>query len=395
MTKLKSLLIGSHPHLAQALPFLLFRAGFEIDAVTAGTFVNYGGLISRHTVVAGEKDLPKKLDEIDLDAYDLIVPFDDQALQNIRDSNLPLKKKLKLLPVLNEKDFQHLGSKIALSEILNQAQITTPPFLEALGLEQVIAAAEKLTFPVMVKVDFSGGGGGVFECKNQSDIAEIDIKHFALPLLVQKKIAGCELDLTAFYQNSQLLHFGYSWFEKVVSKFGPSSLRTYEQLGNSCDEKLFLTMQQLGKVLGADGFVKISAIKCEQDGELYFIEADMRPNIWIDFTKFIGDDLALKIANWFEKKAVLQFPISINSKFPTKLKMAHFLRTALLDILFNRYNVLGLMSVEDFRRFWCAILLPKMSEIWDAIKLNKYNRRRFKSVLKIAFTNLNRRVSAQ
>ncbi len=36
-----------------------------------------------------------------------------------------------------------------------------------------------------------------------------------------------------------------------------------------------------------------------------------------------------------------------------------------------------------------------MSDIWDSIKLNKYNRRRFKSALRMAFTNLNRRASAQ
>lgn len=100
------------------MPFLLFRAGFEIDAVTAGTFVNYGKLISRHIAIVDEKDLLKKLDEIDLDAYDLIVPFDDK------------------------------------------------------------------------------------------------------------------FSIAAFW---------HSWFGKVVSKFGPSSLRTYEKLGNSCDEKLFLT----------------------------------------------------------------------------------------------------------------------------------------------------------
>ncbi len=370
MTKAKSLLIGFGPELGQALPFLLTRAGFEIEAITGRPFVNYGVLISKQIELEKLSDLPAKLDEIDLNIYDLIVVFDDISLREIVKSNLSLAKKLQLLPVLTAENFQHLGSKIALSKVLTEAQVRTPEFLVAQGLEQVIAAAEKLQFPVMLKVDFSGGGDGTFECHNESDIRAISSCRFAAPLLVQKKITGPELDLSAFYQNSQLIHFGYSWFEKVISKFGPSSLRTYEQLGVSCDAELFSQMQQLGKALGANGFVNVSAIKSETDGKIYFFEADMRPNVWVDFTKIVGDDLALRMRNWFEKKAALQFPIAINCGFPSKILAAHFLRISFQQILFNYGNVWKSLSAEDLRCIWQMQVVEKCKMFLRAFERN-------------------------
>ena len=370
MTKPKSLLIGFSPDLGQALPFLLTRAGFEVEAVAGKPFVNYGTLISKQIELEKLSDLPSKLDEIDLKIYDLIVVFDDISLREIVNSNLSLAKKLQLLPVLTAENFQHLGSKIALSKVLAEAQVRTPEFLVAQGLEQVIAAAQKLEFPVMLKIDFSGGGDGTFECHNICDIRAINSLVFAAPLLVQKKITGPELDLSAFYQNSQLIQFGYSWFEKVISKFGPSSLRTYEQLGVSCDAELFLQMQQLGKALGADGFVNVSAIKSETDGKIYFFEADMRPNVWVDFTRIVGDDLALRMKNWFEKKAVLQFPIAVNCVFPAKILVAHFLRISFRQILFNYCNVWKSLSAEDLCWIWQVWVVQKCKMFLRAFERN-------------------------
>ncbi len=392
MTKLKSLLIGFSPDLGQALPFLLSRAGFEVEAITGAPFVNYGALISKHTHC---ENLLSKLNEIDLSIYDLIIPFDDTALREIVNSQLPLEKKLQLLPVVSEKNFQHLGSKIALSKLLEECGVKTPQFLVAQGLNQVIAAAEKLQFPVMLKIDFSGGGDGTFECASVADICALSADRFLAPLLVQKKIEGPELDFSAFYQDAQLLHFGFSYFEKVVSKFGPSSLRTYKQLGVSCDAELFSQMQLLGKTLGADGFVNISAIKSKTDGKFYFFEADMRPTVWADFTRFVGDDLALRIKNWFEKSEVLQLPILINHKFPTTLLVPHFLRISWCELLCNRYKVWKFLSSEDLRRIYKIFVLKKQKpflqkfekaakHLLTSLGLGKEKRRRLKKMVQLS-----------
>ena len=110
----------------------------------------------------------------------------------------------------------------------------------------------------MIKVDSSCGGYGVFECSNEFDIQKINSEFLKASFLVQKKIMGIELDLSEFYLNSQLinfpvcpidirdgdprkagrdscrvsvsrrdkgLNFCYCVIEKVVRKFGASSLR--------------------------------------------------------------------------------------------------------------------------------------------------------------------------
>lgn len=77
----------------------------------------------------------------------------------------------------------------------------------------------------MIKVDSSCSGYGVFECSNEFDIQKINSEFLKVPFLVQKKIMGTELDLSEFYLNSQLINFCYCVIEKVVRKFGASSLR--------------------------------------------------------------------------------------------------------------------------------------------------------------------------
>ncbi|MDX2083220.1 MAG: hypothetical protein SFV53_04465 [Rickettsiales bacterium] len=357
MNKPKVLLAGFYPDLGQALPFLLTRAGFEIEAISTKYFFNGSSFISNFFEIITEEDLHKKLDEIDLEIYQLIIIFDDFSLKSVANSGLSLSKKIKLLPLIDKKYFSHLGSKIFLSEFLQQGKILTPEFLVAKGRAEIKIAAQNLEFPLMVKADYSGGGDGVFECKNLADINLIPEEKLLAPVLLQKKIFGKELDLSAFYQNTKLIHFGYSEVEKTISKFGPSKLRTYKKLENH-DAELFYEMQRLGLAIGASGFVNISAIKSEIDGKIYFIEADMRPNVWVDFTKFIDDDLAPKISRWFKYGEMMKFSAASNIK-SVKILAPQFIRMAIWEILLNRYQVWRFMSSSDLKWFWKNIFLDK------------------------------------
>lgn len=401
MTKPKALLIGFNPDLMQALPFLLFRAGFEIDVVTPKDFFKNSCFVSRRICFEEQEFLPAKLDELELEAYQLIVPADDLVLKTILESDLALAKKLKLLPVVSEKNFAHIGSKIVLSQILREAKINTPQFFCVQDCEQALAAAQQIGFPVMLKVDFSGGGLGVFECRNSGDIEELVKKNLKFPLkfplLVQKKILGTEVDLSAFYQNKRLIHFSYAEPKKMVSKFGPSFLRIYRQLATieSCEE-LFSEMQQLGEALGANGFVNISAIKSESDGKFYFIEADMRPNVWADFTRFVGDDLAVKISNWFLQREVSGFPFVTRNDFPLEKRLAHFLRVSILSLVFNRYGLWKILSSNELKWLLSNVLCRKICLFfWQLNRIptllirkimpNKESRKMVKKKLRLVF----------
>ncbi|MBU6339202.1 MAG: ATP-grasp domain-containing protein [Rickettsiales bacterium] len=184
---------------------------------------------------------------------------------------------MKLLPINSEENLKHIYSKIGLSLTLSKAGITTPDFIVANGLDEVKEAAQKLQYPVMIKTNSDSGGVGVFECNDVADINKINSSFFNSPLLVQKKIIGTELDLYGLYRDGKLIYFTYSQIKKVAkNKFGPSKLRLYKQL-SVVDKEIFIEMKNLGKALGANGFVTISCI--EANNKRYFFEADMRPNV--------------------------------------------------------------------------------------------------------------------
>lgn len=349
----KILLIGTNKYLGQALPELFAQAGFAVDAIVlSGALFRKSKFINDFLEAGCVADLLQKIDQTDLRQYSLVVPFDDIILKKILTSDLKLEKKLKLLPVMGEKYFSHLGSKINLSQILQNGRILTPEFSIVKNRSQLSEAAEKIGFPAMLKIDFSGGGEGVFECQNFSDFEKIDEQLISYPTLLQKKIDGTEIDLSAFYQEGKLIYFCYATSEKLISKFGPAFLRTYKQLSQNCSESLFNEMQNLGKVLGANGFVNISAIQAKDDGEIYFFEADMRPNIWVNFTRFVGDNPSLRIKNWFEKKQVMSFPFKKNHAFSDSVLVPHFLRINFFQIFCNYKNVWKFMSANDWRCFF-------------------------------------------
>jgi hypothetical protein len=348
MKKRRALIMGEALGLMCSMPSLLHRSGFDVDIITTHKAFQKSKLISDYDIVSDCNLIPAKVVEKNPDNYDFIIPCDDKILGLIISSDISLENKLKIIPVQSFEDFQHIYSKIGLSKVLSQAKINTPSFLVSKDHNEALDAAKKLGYPVMIKVNASGAGSGIFECGCESDIYALKPEVFLMPVLVQKKINGIELDLSALYRDSQLVNFCYSEVRGVISKFGPSSTREYWQLG-AVDENVFLEMQNLGRAIGANGFINITAIKSDEDGKIYFFEADMRPNAWVEFSRFIGDDLAVKIAKWFSDSAILQYPQPINKKYPEKMKMAHFLRLSRMDLLCNRYNVWKCISMDDRR----------------------------------------------
>lgn len=344
MNKLKALLIGRGCELMRPLPEIFVQAGFTVDVIASTNRLKKDRLIS-HFILCDWDDIVSRSCQLDLDSYDIIVICSDDMLKEVVNATISLENKLKLLPVISEKDFTHLYSKIGLSQLLLQAGMTTPEFAVAYNLNEIIAAAEKLTYPVMVKNDSSGGGFRVFKCEHACDVRAINPDFLTFPVLVQKKIEGYEVDLSAFYRESKLIHFTYSKINDSVRLYGPSSLRTYYQLG-VVDRSLFAEMEKLGRVLGADGFINVSAIK-DADGHFYFFEADMRPNVWVACSKFFGDSIAPKITKWFVNREFLNQLPEVNIDYPQQMVIPYCFRLSLKDVIMNRYKVWNFMGKRD------------------------------------------------
>ena len=201
MDKLEALLIGGYwPEVMEVTFGLLIRAGFTVDVISNSTAFRKSGAM-RDYVLAKKRDLlVKTAAEKIKKGYTLVVVGDDATLGVILNSDLSQEQKLRLLPVLSGKNFGHIFSKIGLSLALKKTEsvrrITGPPRDE----EELNTSARTLGYPVLVKLDSSAGGLGVFECLRGADMETLGKTLTRYPVLVQRKIAGPEVALEAFYR---------------------------------------------------------------------------------------------------------------------------------------------------------------------------------------------------
>lgn len=340
-SQLTAVLIGYGHGLAWALPHLLSEAGFTVDAITSSAFFQHHKNIRRCLPLKNNPaNLLEILNLIKKENYTWIIPMEDTIISEIRCSDLSVEDKMYLLSLVHEHDLSHIQSKNNLTSLFLKHHIKTPPAFIATDISEAIIHAKNLGYPVLIKVDCSGGGAGVYECKTTADFLKINPQIFSEQVLVQKKIAGIELDLSALYFETQLTYFSYAIIRKTAErKFGPSSVRTYFPLTH-IDQKIFDELKAIGKALSAHGFVTISCIEANDGSGRYYFEADKKPNAWFGYTRFIGEDPVDNIKNWFLHKKSFSLPYPVATTYPYGLTIPLFLRMNSLEICINRYNVL-------------------------------------------------------
>ena len=339
MRALEALLIGGNwPDFMVATLGLLSRAGFAVDVISVNDSLKHSKSIRNYFFVEDNDLLVKAaLNQIEKQ-YALVVVADDPTLGAILNSDLSEEGKVKLLPIISKKNLSHIFSKIGLSLALDKSGVNIPDYVIVNNEQELKASVTKLGYPIVIKVDSSTGGRGVFECSGEGDLYAASRRLAIYPILVQKKIEGKELSFEAFYQNGELVHFACSTVEEYQYKFGPTSVRKYTQLA-FLEKQLFDQLELLGKALGADGFVNISSIRSEYDERLYFFEADMRPNLWIDHTKYFGDDWAPIMRRYFFSGEKITYPYPVDSRYSGQVMLSHYSRIGLTDLILNRYQV--------------------------------------------------------
>ena len=379
---LKALLIARREESAWCLPRILYKSGFSIDAITSTPIIHSNCYLNQSTFVPTNVSIIPTINyHINNKKYDWVIVTDDECLVEIYTSQLSIEDKLTLLPVTEKKHLKHIYSKIDLSLILAANGIQTPPFAIAYDLNSALQGANKIGYPVLVKIDASSGGFGIFECKSTEELIALDLpifkwvihdqqkqpllkktlrlppllkdtdftkqNHFhfaeaarglAAPVLIQKKIAGIELDTSAIFIKKQLIHFSYSEVKKATHRFGPSLVRAYRQL-TTADTALQNELQNLGNALGADGILTIGCIDANDGSGRYYFEADMRPNAWLEYSHFVGDSLIKKIKKWFTENKTIPLNKQYSVYYPRTRIMPYFLRLTVREILLNKYHV--------------------------------------------------------
>jgi hypothetical protein len=379
---MKALIVGESVNLIMPTSGLLARSGFEIDLVTDKKILRHLKTIKNYHYVnqlSNWINSPNK----GLNNYNLIVICDDPTLKKILDSTLPECEKIKLLPIISVNNLLHLCSKIELSKTFSLANVLTPNFHVLNKYEDIESINSKIRFPALIKIDFSGGGNGVYECSDITNLQQTLInKNISYPILIQEKIEGVLLDLSGFYQEGKLIYFSYAGIAGVVgNKFGPSTVRHYKKI-NSLSSDIFDELVNIGQALGANGFVNIGCIESLTNKKRYYFEADMRPTVWVEYPKYFEVDPAIRIKNYFDKGAVL------NSKFMNQFSedmfiIPYLLRMKWFEIVLNRYHcwnyfsnyiglyLLWLMTIDKLNFTACIIKyikphIPK--SLWMRLK---------------------------
>ena len=316
--------------------------------------------------------------------YDLIVPSGDYELKIIKDSDLPAAAKLKLLPVTRTQFFRHLCSKVELAKIFKKQQILSPAFEFVENYDDLGYLAEKLGYPVLLKIDYSGGGAGTFKLNHSGDILNIPTAFRGETLLLQKFIEGRLFDMSGFYQDGKLIHFSCSEFLEVpTNPFGPSILKVFNK-GASSKGRVILELSSIGRALGLHGFTNVGFIESSQDGKRYYFEVDVRPNDWINYPSYYGDDPAINIKNYLTKKLFLR-PSDANESIDEIYLFANPSRLNFYELITNKYCWITYSSfyslsmhklslfifnpIEKFKILMVQYVKPKISnEIWAAAK---------------------------
>ena len=383
----RALIIGTQAQLLHSLPNLLSRAGFIVDLMTNSFGVKHQKTIRYLLRFKSLSKLIHALFATNLEDYALIVCSDDDTLTAIQMSYLPENKKIKLLPIVAMANAFHLHSKIALSQILHANHIPTPQFAIAKNPSDLQNQVINIGYPVMIKVDQSGGGFGVYSCENADEFKKLGNLQLQYPLLIQKKVSGKLADLSGFYQNGKLIHFTYSEFEKTIhGKYGPSVLRTYYDSAD-LPPQIKVELEQIGKALGIHGFTNLSCIMSTQREYRHYIEVDLRPTVWCDYGKYLNDDPAIAIKSYFDKDITgispAQSPLTRGHQDPQRI--AHYLRLNLFELLCNRYGIwryldgasLSLFAQQCLIRqplegieYWltCAIKTKLPPGLWQTIR---------------------------
>lgn len=335
--KLKALLIGYVYELTLAPVPILVEAGFSIDVICTEC-QNLSSEKFKTIAIDNDSLIFTALDCARKNHYDLIIIGDDQCIADVLDSEMSADEKLKLLPVTSKEHFQHLYSKCQLSNTFQDAVIPTPNFLICETKDELLDKVNHLKFPLFIKIDRSGGGMGVFECESADDVY-LKTNSLGYPVLIQEKINGETVDLSAFYHQSKLIYFSYStFFKSIGSSLGPSSVRRYRQISD-LPENIYSELQDIGDALGANGFVSITCIEESHTGKRFYIEADMRPNAWINYGKYIGNDAGMYLKKYFQNGDLVNLPIDIDPRFPRAMLVGFADRLAVWEVAFNRYGV--------------------------------------------------------
>ena len=253
-----------------------------------------------HKAPHSEEDFARELIHlVKAKEYDWVILLDDPTIRIMNDYITDSDLFYKILPLADIKNRAVLGSKSGLSIVATTYGISTPAYAIYNGTRDPETIAEEIGYPLILKIDKSEGGTGVYLCQNKNELRACFDKLTEPQrenLLLQQYIKGLSIAGEALYHQGELLAYACSEMTKYYgSAFGLSITRTYTPKRN---QDLEPDLIKLGRSMRINGFANITYIFDPLDQKYYFIELDPRPHSWFFLDRHVGVDFSKAIHNF-------------------------------------------------------------------------------------------------
>lgn len=250
------------------------------------------------------------------DSYNWIIPGDDIILRLLNDTITDEKLFYKLLPMSKIENRELLGSKAGFSNLCAKYNVSTPRFLVYDPSMTVKSIAAYMQFPLMMKTDRSEAGTGVFRCDNEADLEKhLNSLESKENVVFQQFIEGYDINMEVLFKNGELIVYSYAKLLKILGNFGLSTQRLFCQ-----NYTIKPQLEQIGRSFGINGFASIAFMYSEKEDKHYLIEVDVRPNSWIYYGKFTGNDFSEGIKRIMRGELTWIKPDE--QKFPKEIKVS-------------------------------------------------------------------------
>ena len=222
------------------------------------------------------------------DKYDWILPCDDIIIRLLNEKITSESLFYKTIPINKIENRDLLGSKAGFSSLCTKYAIKTPRYLIYNGSLTPSAIGSYMQYPFLMKIDKSEGGFGVFLCENENSLTQnLDNTVNKENLVFQQFIQGYDINVEVLYKNGELIVYNYSRTLKIMGKFGVSTQRVFYQ-----NREIENELIKIGRDLGISGFGNVVFMYSEQEKTHYLIEVDVRPNAWMYYGKFTGNNFS-------------------------------------------------------------------------------------------------------
>lgn len=303
------------PDISAEIPFLFKRAGCTVELYCAESSWlrknSYFDVWHKAERSSGEAYAKGLAELVAFTHYDWIVLTEDEAIEAANTYITNKEIAVQILPVKSLENRELLASKANLSRLAQKHGLLTPVF--AMYDEQT--ENSKVPFPLLLKIDRSSGGEGVFFCADEPTLQET-LTSFTdtqkKSLVLQEYISGPNLSVEALFKDGELLMHACSKVEEeLADEFSVSSKRLYYR-----DDALEAQVREVGHALGLNGFGSLTFMEDSRTGKRYLIEADTRPNIWFAVLRRIGIDFSVVIREYLgtrtdEKMPTLRLPQNV------------------------------------------------------------------------------------